>query len=49
MSSFQDLGFFVHNNLETEAQRSFAQAALNHKTEREHVRKIKISYVINML
>jgi len=38
MSSFQDLGFFVCNNPEAEAQRSSAQAALNYKTtEREHV------------
>ena len=30
--------FFVHNNPEAEAQWSYAQAALNVKTEREHVR-----------
>ena len=28
MSSFQGLGFFDHNNPETEAQRSYAQHAL---------------------
>ena len=36
MSAFQDLRVFVHNNPETNAQRSYAHAALNHKTEREH-------------
>ena len=36
MSSFQDLGVFVHNNSETEAQMRFA--ALNDKTERELTR-----------
>ena len=34
MSYFQDLGVFVHNNSETEAQMRFA--ALNDKAEREH-------------
>jgi len=29
MSSFQDLGFSVHNNPEAKAQRIFAHAALN--------------------
>ena len=38
MSSFQDLGVFVDNNPETEAQMSYARAALNYKTEREHAR-----------
>ena len=38
MSSFQDLGIFAYNNTNAEAQRSSAQAALNHKTEREHGR-----------
>ena len=38
MSPFQDLGVFVHNNPEAEAQRSYAHAALNDKTEREHAR-----------
>ena len=33
---FQIQGVFVHNNPETEAQRSCAFAALNYKTEREH-------------
>ena len=36
-SSFQDLGVFVHKNLETEVQRRYAHAALNYKTERESV------------
>ena len=36
MLSFQDLGFFVNNNPEAEAQRSYAHVALNDKTEREH-------------
>ena len=36
MSSFNGLGFFfVHNNPEAEARRSYAHAALNDKTERE--------------
>ena len=35
MSSFQDLGFFVHNNPEEEAQTSYGNAALNYKTDRE--------------
>ena len=36
MSSFQDLDvFFVYNNPETEAQKSYAHAALNYKTDRE--------------
>ena len=36
MSSFQDLGVFVQNNPEAEAQRSYAHDALNYKTtERE--------------
>ena len=38
MSSFQDLGFFVHNNHEAEAQRSSAIGVLNNKTERESIR-----------
>ena len=37
MSSFQDSGFFVHNNLEAEVKWSYAHAALNYKTEREPV------------
>jgi len=37
MLYFQDVGAFVHNNPETEAQRSYANAALNYKTEREPV------------
>ena len=38
MSYFKDLGFFVQNNPEVEAQRSYAHAALNDKTEKEHAR-----------
>ena len=35
MSSFQDLWIkLINNNPEAEAQRSFAQLALNYKTER---------------
>ena len=37
MSSLHNLGFFVHNNPESDTQRSSAQAALNYKTEKEHV------------
>ena len=37
MSSFQDLGAFVHNNPEAKAKRSYAHAALNYKTNREPV------------
>ena len=33
--------FFVHNNPETEAQRSYAHAALNDEIERENARKRK--------
>ena len=32
------LFLMVHNNFEAEVQRSYAHAALNHKTEREHAR-----------
>ena len=35
---FSRLGVFIHHNPETEAQRSFAQAALNYKTKRDHAR-----------
>ena len=35
MSSFQDFGVFVHNNLEIEAQRSSVQQGLTNKTERK--------------
>ena len=38
MSSFWIFGFFVHNNLEAEAKRSYSHAALSYKTEREHAR-----------
>lgn len=38
MSTFQDLGFFLYNNPEAEAQRSYAYAALNYKTERVYAR-----------
>ena len=38
MSSFQDLEVFVHNDPEAEAQKSYAYAALNDKTDREHTR-----------
>ena len=38
MSSFQDLGVFVHNNPGSEAQRSYAHSALNQKTEKDHAR-----------
>ena len=30
MSSFKMYGFYVHNNLEAEAQKNYAQAALNY-------------------
>ena len=36
MSSFQDLGFFIHNNpeaTEAEVQTSYAHAALNYQRE----------------
>ena len=36
ISSFQDLGVFRSHNPETEAQMSYALAALNYKIEREH-------------
>ena len=36
MSSFKHLGIFRYNNPEAESQRSYAQAALNYKTERQH-------------
>ena len=46
MSSFLDLGFFfVHNNPETEDQRSSAQAALNYKTERERMQHAIYTYL----
>ena len=35
MSSFYDLGVFVHNNPEVDAQRSYAHAVLNDKIEKE--------------
>ena len=35
MSSFQDLGFFVDNNPETETQMSYGHASLNYKTKRD--------------
>ena len=38
MSSVQGLGVFVHKNSEAEAQRSYAHAALNDKTERDYAR-----------
>ena len=39
MSSFQDLGVFRPlDNPKAEAQRIYAHAALNYKTEREHAR-----------
>ena len=38
MLSFQDLEYFIHNNPEAEAQRSYAHAALNDKTEGEYAR-----------
>ena len=37
MSSFQDSGFFVHNNPGAEVKRSYAHAALNYHTERKPV------------
>ena len=33
---FKIWGFLVHNNLESEAQRSYALASLNYKTKRDH-------------
>ena len=38
MSSFKIQEFYVHNNPEAEAQRSYAHAALNYKTKSEHAR-----------
>ena len=38
MSSFQGLGVFVHINPDAEAQRRYAHAALNYKTESAHAR-----------
>ena len=40
MSSFKDLGVFVLNNPEVVAQRSYAHAAFNVKTEKEHARNL---------
>ena len=40
MSSFKDLGVFVLNNPEVVAKRSYAHAAFNVKTEKEHARNL---------
>ena len=37
MSSFQDYGFYVYNNPETEAQSSYAHVALKDETQRESI------------
>ena len=48
MSSFQDLGVFVHINPEAEAQRSYAHAAFNNKTERElRVTPLGLCVIVN--
>ena len=47
MSSFQDLGVFIHNNPETEAQMSSAQAALNYKTDRGSMRCAACEVIVN--
>ena len=47
MSSFQDLGVFVHNNPETETQRSSAQAALNYNTDRGSLRCAACEVIVN--
>ena len=49
MSSFQDLGFFVHNNTKTEAQRSYAHAALNDITERESMRVTHLGFCLRVI
>ena len=49
MSSFQDLGFFVHNNHEEEAQRSSAIAVLNNKTERESIRITPLGFCLRVI
>ena len=49
MSSFQASGVFVHNNLEVEAQRSYAYAALNDKAERKSIRVTSLGFCLRVI
>ena len=41
--------FFVHNNPEAEAQRSFTQAELNYKKERESMHVTSLGFCLRVI
>ena len=49
MSSFQDLGVFVHNNPQAEVQRRYAHAGLNDKPERESMRVTSLGFYLRVI